>query len=376
MRFSIDTLTLKKGLDIVNHATASVWATPILENILIKANYNSILLTANNLEMAIEHVITEGVSIDVEGEFSVPSKLFTSYVWLVSEDNISIELTSGDNLILKTVSSDVKIKWIPASDFPLIPVIKEVNSFNIDSNILKKWIEKTLFSAAEWNIRPTLAWIYLNLDKQNIALASTDSFRLSEYKLELNSEIKDDFAQIIPSKTARELRTLIDAWDDIKVITGQNQVAFIFWNTKLYSRLLNGKFPDYSNFFPTSYSTKAVINRVDLIQALKKINLISKENNYSVRMSFSSEQWILMETNETQIWEWKLDLTGSIEGEDSTVWVNSQYMQEVLETIETTHISVSFESALSPIMIKPIYEKEEDKKKQWEFKHIIMPLKI
>ncbi|MCT4617025.1 MAG: DNA polymerase III subunit beta [Candidatus Gracilibacteria bacterium] len=376
MRFSIDTLTLKKGLDIVNHATASVGATPILENILIKANYNSILLTANNLEMAIEHVITEGVSIDVEGEFSVPSKLFTSYVGLVSEDNISIELTSGDNLILKTVSSDVKIKGIPASDFPLIPVIKEVNSFNIDSNILKKGIEKTLFSAAEGNIRPTLAGIYLNLDKQNIALASTDSFRLSEYKLELNSEIKDDFAQIIPSKTARELRTLIDAGDDIKVITGQNQVAFIFGNTKLYSRLLNGKFPDYSNFFPTSYSTKAVINRVDLIQALKKINLISKENNYSVRMSFSSEQGILMETNETQIGEGKLDLTGSIEGEDSTVGVNSQYMQEVLETIETTHISVSFESALSPIMIKPIYEKEEDKKKQGEFKHIIMPLKI
>jgi len=376
MRFSIDTLTLKKGLDIVNHATATVWATPILENILIKANYNSILLTSNNLEMAIEHVISEWVTIDVEWEFSVPSKLFTSYVSLVNEDNIDIELVSGDNLILKTVSSDVKIKWIPASDFPLIPSIKEVNSFNIDSSILKKWIDKTLFSAAEWNIRPTLAWIYLNLDKQSIALASTDSFRLSEYKLSLNSEISDDFAQIIPSKTARELKALIEAQGDIKVVTGQNQVAFKFGNTKLYSRLLNGKFPDYSNFFPLSYSTKAVINRIDLIQALKKINLISKENNYSVRMSLSSEQWILIETNETQIWEGKLDLTWSIEWEDSTIWVNSQYMQEVLETIETTHISVSFESALSPIMIKPMYEKEEDKQKQGEFKHIIMPLKI
>ena len=376
MRFSIDTLTLKKGLDIVNHATASIWATPILENILIKANYNSILLTANNLDMAIEHVITEGVSIDVEWEFSVPSKLFTSYVSLVSEDNVSVELVSWDNLIIKTVSSDVKIKWIPASDFPLIPTIKEVNSFNIASDVLKKWIEKTLFSAAEWNIRPTLAWIYLNLDKQNIALASTDSFRLSEYKLEINSEIKDDFAHIIPSKTARELKTLIEWQENIKVITWQNQVAFIFWNTKLYSRLLNWKFPDYSNFFPTSYSTKTVINRIDLIQALKKINLISKENNYSVRMSFSSDQWILIETNETQIWEGKLDLTWSIEWEDNIIWVNSQYMQETLEIIDTTHISVSFESALSPIMIRPIYDKDDEKKKSWEFKHIIMPLKI
>jgi DNA polymerase III sliding clamp (beta) subunit (PCNA family) len=66
MRFSIDTKTLKEGLDIVNHATANITTSPILENILIKANYNSLLLTSNNLEMAIEHVITNDVKIEVE----------------------------------------------------------------------------------------------------------------------------------------------------------------------------------------------------------------------------------------------------------------------------------------------------------------------
>ena len=78
MKFKINTDTLKKWLEVVNHATASITTTPILENILIKVNFNNITLTSNNLEMAIEHVITEDITIESEWAFCLPSKLFTS----------------------------------------------------------------------------------------------------------------------------------------------------------------------------------------------------------------------------------------------------------------------------------------------------------
>jgi DNA polymerase-3 subunit beta len=97
------------------------------------------------------------------------------------------------------------------------------------------------------------------------------------------------FSQIVPSKTASEIKSILKDDDEVKIISGDSQIAFFFGNTKFFSRLLNGKFPDYSTFFPTNYSTKADINKSDLIQALKKINLVSKENNYSIKMSFSSE---------------------------------------------------------------------------------------
>jgi len=102
MKFNIKTQVLKKGLDIVNHATASVTTTPILENILIKVNYNNIVLTSNNLEMAIEYVISEDLEIISEGAFCVPSKLFTSYISLITEDNIGIDLLADDSLQVKT----------------------------------------------------------------------------------------------------------------------------------------------------------------------------------------------------------------------------------------------------------------------------------
>lgn len=374
MKFTIETRVLQEALSTVNHATASISTTPILENILIKVNYNNIVLTANNLEMAIEKVINEWISIDVEWAFCVPSRIFTNYVWLITDDKIDIELLKDNSIEIKTNSSDIKIKWNDAWDFPLIPTVKESISFNINSNILTKSIEKTLFSSAEWNIRPTLAWIYVSVEWPKAKFASTDSFRLSEYKVDLEENLSQEFAQIIPSKTASQIRSILESNTNVKIVAWENQIVFLFENIKVYSRLLNWKFPEYEWFFPNLFNTKAVINRVDLIQALKKINLISKENNYSIKMSFSLDGNILLETSETQIWEWKIFVTWSVEWEETIIWLNSVYFLEALGVIESTHIWVSFESPLSPIMITPI--DDEWSKKTDNFKHIIMPLKI
>lgn len=93
MKFEISAKALQKGLSIVSHATAGITTTPILENILIKVNFKSIILTANNLEMAIEYMLDENVKVISEGAFSVPSKLFGSYIGLLQDDTVSIQLT-------------------------------------------------------------------------------------------------------------------------------------------------------------------------------------------------------------------------------------------------------------------------------------------
>lgn len=374
MKFSISTQSLRKWLEVVNHATASISTTPILENILLKVNYKSIVLTSNNLEMAIEYVINENLTIETEWAFCVPSKLFTNYINLVTDDEVKIELLNDESIKISTWSSKLKIKWIESNEFPLIPSIREEVSLNISWKIIKKAIDKTLFSSAEWNIRPTLAWLYVNIKNNAVIFASTDSFRLSEYKTFLANAAQNDFSQIIPSKTCNQLKSILDDEDEVKIVSWDNQVAFLTGNIKIYSRLLNGKFPDYVWFFPTTYSTKAEINRIDLIWALRKINLVSRENNYSIKMSLSNERWIELETSQTQIWEWDVTLVWVVEWENNIVWINSTYFLEVLSVIETTHVSISFESPLSPILISPIADPEKELKDS--FKHIIMPLKI
>lgn len=372
MKFQIQTQALKYALSMVNHATANITTTPILENILLKVHFKSITLIANNLEMAIEHTLSNDITIEREWSFCIPSKIFTNYIWLIEDDDVSIELLNDDSIEIKTQTSKVKIKWNQASDFPLIPAIKEQSHLSLPSQTLKKAIEKTLFSAAEGNIRPTLAGIFINIEGKIAKFATTDSFRMSEYKTALGIDIPGSFSQIIPSKTAFELKSLLEEKQEIKVIVGENQIGFFFGNTKFYSRLLNGKFPDYEWFFPIHFNTRTILNRFDLISALKKINLLSKENNYSIKMSLSNETGILIETSQTQSGEARVNLIGTIEWEEAIIWLNSEYFLEALGAIETTHVAISFESPLSAILITGISEADESV----DLRHIIMPLKI
>jgi len=92
-------------------------------------------------------------------------------------------------------------------------------------------------------------------------------------------------------------------------------------------------------------------------------------------MSLSSEAGILLETSQTQIGEWDVQVVGNVDGEDNIVWINSTYFLEVLGVIDSTHVSISFENPLAPIMIVPITDPEK-KRDNSDFKHIIMPLKI
>ena len=377
MKFEISTKTLQKWLAIVSHATASVSTTPILENILLKVNFKNIVIVANNLDMAIEYIIDKDIEIFSEWSYCVPSKLLWGYVNLVNDDMIHIQLNSSwDALELKTSWGKTKIKWINSDDFPLIPKIKEEISFDINSLTIKQSIEKTIFSTAEWNIRPTLAWIFMHIQWSDTIFASTDSFRLSEYRSILDAPCKVNFEQIIPNKTCYELKNLIEDNNKVTIVCGENQIVFSFDHIHIYSRLLNGNFPDYTNFFPSTYNTKWIINRVDLMQALKKINLISRENNYSIKMSFSSKTGILLETSETQIGEEEERLVGDVEWEDAIIGINSTYFLQALSVIETSHVSLQFENSLAPILLTPIQDEKSNKAPPGQFRHIIMPLKI
>jgi len=373
MKFKIKTSTFKKWLDTVSYSTASITSAPILENILIKLRDEELILISNNLETAIEYRITSDISIFSKWEYCIPSKLIINYINLVLDENISVELIK-EKIEISTSNWKIKIKWINAEEFPIIPKIKEETFINIQGRLIKNAIEKTLFSSSEWNGRAVLAGIFLNIKNNEITFASTDSLRLSEYKDIIQYSEDINYSQIIPNKTAYQIKNMLRDEDELRVVFWDSQIAFYFWNTRLFSRLLNGKFPEYSWFFPIKYSTRADINRLDLIQSLKKINLLSKQNNYSIKISFSKELWILIETNETEIWEGENILVWAIDGDDNIIWINSTYFLEVLQNIETSHISISFESPLSPILIKPI--KEGKNLDNSIYRHIIMPLKI
>lgn len=373
MRFRIDTELFRQAIEVTSHATTASNLTPILENIMIEAQYKKIIVTGNNLEMAIEYIIEEKVDIEVEGKFTISSKFLTSYIALIQDTEIQVELDSGGSFIFRTKSSETKFKWVNADKFPVIPVFHTKEPLSIEGKDLRVAIEKTIFSTAEGSIRPMLAGIYLRNQADVLVFASTDSFRLSEFRVRYPSSAVGNMAIIIPAKTAIELsRIITDDTKEVSLYMYENQLLITANNIRLSSRLLSWKFPEYEAFFPTEYNTKSVVLRNELVNALKQTNLVARENNYNTRVRSNLEWTIEISTGDTEVWKSQITLSASVEWQADIVWLNAQYLLQALSVMKEDYISMEYKSALSPIVIKWVPAESG----KYGYRHLIMPLKI
>ncbi len=373
MRFRITTSLFRKAIEAASHATGANNLTPILENILIEAGYKKLIVTGNNLEMAIEYIIESDVDVEVEWRFTISSKFLTSYIALIQDDEITVELEKWGSLRFSTKSSNTKFKWSSAEKFPVIPTLVKNTPLIIESRDLKVAIEKTLFSTADGAIRPVLAGIYMKPTSEGLIFASTDSFRLSE--LRVSGTGIDAPAVIIPKKTAQELARIVNDEDESKKIElyfHENQLLAVRGNIRLSSRLLSGKFPEYDGFFPKEYTTKTILLRSDLSTSLKQSNLVARENNYNTRIRSKHDGSIEISTGDTEIGASSISLTGSVEWQEEIIGINAQYLLETLSVMREDYISFEYKSALSPVVIK--WVPAEDGK--YGYRHLIMPLKI
>lgn len=374
MRFRIDTTLFRKAIETASHATGTNNLTPILENILIDAGYKRLVLTGNNLEMAIEYIIEDSVDVEVEGRFTISSKFLTSYIALVQDKEITVELEKWGSLKFTTESSDTKFKWASAEKFPVIPNLVPNNPLKIQSKDLKSAIEKTLFSTADGAVRPVLAGIYLKAAEDKLIFASTDSFRLSEFAIKVKAEGTHP-SVIIPKKTAAELARLVSDDEEkmpIDLYFHENQLLATRGNVRLSSRLLSGKFPDYEGFFPTTYATKTVTLRSDLVTSLRQGNLVARENNYNTRIRSKHDGNVEISTGDTEIGASLISIKWTVEWQEDIIGVNAQYLLEVVNIMKEDYISFEYKSPLSPIIITG-FPKDDEK---YSYRHLIMPLKI
>lgn len=375
MKFQVRTDIFRKAIETSAHATSTSNLTPILENILIEAKENKVVLTWNNLEMAIEYTIDENITIESTGAFSLSSKMLNSYIALVQDSEITFELEWNWSAIMSTKTWEIKLKWLNADKFPTVPSLESEKNITIKWWELKSAIEKTLFSTADSGVRPMLAGIFINPTEEKLIFASTDSFRLSDYSIIPSNPINHQ-PIIIPKQTATEISRLIsndNENENIIIHTNESQMLIEIGKVKLTSRLLSGKFPDYKNFFPKEYQTKTTLLRSEFINALKQSNIIAKDNNSNIKIRSLTEGKINIFTGDTELWKSDRTIIATVEWNDDTIWINSDYLLNVLNVIREDYVSFEYKNPLSPIVIRWV---AGEKKSSEEYQHLIMPLKI
>ena len=366
MRFKCTQQNFLQALEVVNRVIDTNSTLPVLNNILLKAEGKRVFMSATNLEMVINYSFETDVKN--EGSITVPAKLLSSYISLLKDEEIEVKIEEGVTIAVISESSKTKIKCIAAEEFPLVSQVDKEASFVIPTKDFMNAVSKTDFAAASNNTRPVLAGIYMHAAKKELKMVATDSYRLSEKTMELNNSIKDELDVIIPVRAVTEVARIASKIesDEIEINIGKNQVLFSIGEVDFISRLIEGKFPNYQQIIPSDTKTNIEVNNEELALAVKRLQLFAKENNNKIIFSIKANS-IELTTPVTQIGEEECSVSAKVEGPETIIALNAEFVLDVLANIPNK-VNIGLIDKVTPAVFCGKDEKD--------YTHIIMPLKI
>lgn len=379
MRLTCTQENFKMAILAVEKVTSKQVTLPILKNILLETKDGRLIFSATNLEIGI--VCKIGAKIEENGVIVIPARLISDFVLnLPHEENIELEL-DGQILKIKCGKYKAKINCLDSDDFPIIPKEEKEYQFSLDGSVLKNIINKNLSSISLNDIRVEFTGINVIFGENELYFASTDGFRLVEYKFNIKkeagfSEIREK-SIIIPAETLRELNKILSIDENkndntIYLLIENNQIFFKINDIKIVSRLINGKYPDYKQIIPNEFKTNIIINKDELLRATKIASVFTKNKDGEINLKIFNDK-VLIKSESLEVGENEVELNIlEKKGEDQEVTINPRYLIDALNTMETNKISIFINNGESPIGIRMV---NDDNNVFNDYIYIIMPIK-
>jgi DNA polymerase-3 subunit beta len=381
MKLTCTQENFKKAIYSTERVVGKQITLPILENILLETEQGMLRIAATNLEIGV--FLKIGAKIEEEGTITVPARLLSNFVNnLPADGNISLSL-EDQTLTIESGDSKAQIKGLQAQDFPIIPEMEGSFLFSLPAQELREMIPRLSACVSLDSTRPELTGINMLLDKLEIRLAATDSFRLAESviaPIKDNQQAYDSFIEktssiIVPIATFLEVMRVINTdTKEIKVGIEESQIFFQVDNVRIVSRLINGKYPEYSQIIPQQFSTKVVLNKDDVLRSVKLAGIFTNSKSGEVKFvvdATNGEVRVLSKAEE--VGENQTILRAEITGPDQEAVFNPRYMSDGLSSCGTPQLALLMNSGASAAVLRMVQgEKMEE---NLAFTYIIMPIK-
>ena len=361
MRVVFEKRELINAISTVGKVIKRINIIPALECVLIDVKEN-IIFTSSNSDSFFRYK-AEGKIIE-EGSVLVEKDLFLNIIRSLPEDR-EVELflnkkegqTSFLNIISGNINQTIKIRKV--EEFPKIPESKEENKISIKDIVLKSIINKTIVSVYKKTDAKFAQGLFIEINKDNIIFKSLDELRFSLVKEELTKEYEK--SQIIIDYEIMDNISKIcssNPDDVINIYMQENIVIFEIRNRQLITTNLSGNFLDEKPLLKAvnDYSTKIKLNRIELIEALRRSENFVRPNDKKP-VIFEIKNEVLNMSIETEDGDFKEPLNIQKTGNDLIVGFDAKLIEEILAIIEEEDVEIYFSHSSAPCFIKDKKEK-------------------
>ncbi len=361
MKFKINKDHFLNGLQQVLNIVGTKSTMPILNNVLIEGDKDTIRLTTTNLDIG----VTCRVKADISeaGGITLPVKKLHDIVRELPSIEIELEVFSNNQVKIASGSSLYRIMGIEKDQFPPTAKFDDKNHYLLPQSDLLKMLKCVSYAQSTDESRQLMNGVYFNFEEGKLTLAATDGRRLALISKEIDVTEDNVGSLILPARTVLELERLLDQGDKVKISYNERQVAFdIYTSTEsdetgildsvhLLSKVVEGKYPNYRQVIPQETDRYIKVNREILLNSVRRSALVATDKNISVTFKMADNS-IEISGSSAEIGESQEKLAVEYSGSEVRVAFNPFFFMDTLKVLTRDEIIFEFKDEMSPGVIR------------------------
>ncbi|HEX3460235.1 MAG TPA: DNA polymerase III subunit beta [Acidimicrobiales bacterium] len=382
MKFRCERDSLVEVLTTAGRAVSSRTTTSMaLGGVRIESEGNRLMVVGTDLDLTV-HVSTEAIGLS-DGVCVAPSKLLTDIVRSLEPGAVTIE-SGQDKIEIAAARSRFSLRTFPTDDFPSLPEPPAPTTV-LPANSLVNALRQVVRAASNDDARPLLTGVLMAAEGSGIRLVATDSYRLALRDIEGKNDALETTQILVPARALAELQRLSSLGADGKdgkagsegeegsggptvgLSIGEHDVTFTAGDVQVSTRLLDGSYPDYRQLIPAEYPNRLHVGKDSLLDALRRVRLLVRDNTTPVRLSMRQGGVDLTVVSQ-EVGDASETVDADFEGTDLTIAFNPTYLIDGVDAVMGDEVLLETIDATKPATVKGA--------EQSEFRYLLMPVRV
>jgi DNA polymerase-3 subunit beta len=385
VKFRCERDSLVEVLTTAGRAVSSRTSTSMaLGGVRIESQGNHLGVVGTDLDLTV-HASTEAIGIN-DGVCVAPARLLADIVRSLEPGAVTIE-SEGDKIEIGAARSRFSLRTFPVDDFPSLPDPPQPATF-LPAASLAGALRQVVRAASNDDARPLLTGVLIAPEGNGIRLVATDSYRLAMRDIKGSDAFSDSAQILVPARALAELQKLsalgVSSKDvptsgsgdgespdaaapTVGLSIGEHDVTFTAGDVKVSTRLLDGSYPDYRQLIPADYPNRLHVGKDSLLDALRRVRLLVRDNTTPVRLSMRSGGVDLTVVSQ-EVGDASETVDADFDGSELTIAFNPTYLIDGVEAVTGDEVVLETVDATKPATVRAAEETN--------FRYLLMPVRV
>lgn len=367
MKFTISQEEFLRVLAASSGVVPSRTTLPILSEILIEASEEAISLSTTDLDLSV--TVRAKASVKEPGSVTLPARRLNELIRELPPSPVHLE-SVGEKVSLECDKTKFRFFGHPKADFPTFPVVAFDSPLEIPRALFDKLVHHTSYAASTEDARPILNGVLWEVLDGQTRMVATNGHRLASFTGKRAGEGGQSSNVIVPPKALLYATRIFEDEETLEVGFGENQLAIRAGGDTLFTRLIEGPYPNYQQVIPRDNDKLAVADRDSLIHALRRMSVVASDQTHRVKLSLRESE-VAFFVSTPDVGEANERMAIDYTGEPIEIGFNASYLLEVLKYVDDDQVRLTFKSPERAALITPAGSNGEE-----EYLALVMPLRL